>query len=61
MTRQVRVEEIEQLIVELGANSKYEASIQALIKTKDKEIQVLKQKIKIPEIDHVQTSKLQTI
>jgi hypothetical protein len=49
------VEELEQWIIELGANSKYEASIQVLIKTKDKEIQVPKQNLKIPGIDHVQT------
>jgi hypothetical protein len=47
------VEKLEQWIIELEANSKGEASTQALIKTKDKEIQVLKKKIKILGIDHV--------
>jgi hypothetical protein len=58
-TRQIRVEELEQWIIELGTNPKDDASIQALMKTKDKEIQVLKQKLKIPGIDHVQTPELQ--
>jgi hypothetical protein len=35
-TIQIRVEELEQWIIKLGANPKYKASIQALIKTKDK-------------------------
>ena len=54
-TRQIRVEELEQWIIELGTNPKDDASIQALMKIKDKEIQVLKQKLKIPGIGHVQT------
>jgi hypothetical protein len=49
-TRQIRVEELEQWIIELGANPKDEASIQALIKTKDKEIQVLKKSLKSQEL-----------
>jgi hypothetical protein len=47
-TRKIRVEELEQWIIELGANPKDEASVHALIKTKDKEIQVLKKNIKHP-------------
>jgi hypothetical protein len=55
------VEEIEQWRIELKANPKYEASIKAMIKTKDKEIQVLNQNLKIPGIDHVQTLELHEI
>jgi hypothetical protein len=61
MTRKIRVEEIEQWIIELGVNPKDDASIQALMKEKEKEIQVLKQKLKILGIDHVQTPELQAI
>jgi hypothetical protein len=55
------VEELEQWIIELGKNPRDDASIQSLIKTKDKEIQDLKQKLKIPGIDDVQTPKLQAV
>jgi len=55
------VEELEQWIIKLGDNPKYEAFVQALIKKKYKEIQVLKQTLKIPGIDHVHTLELQTI
>ena len=37
-TRHIRVEEVEKWIIELWANPKDDASIQALIKSKDKEI-----------------------
>jgi hypothetical protein len=60
-TRQIRVEELEQWITDLGVNPRDEASVQALIKTKYKDIQVLKKKHNIPGIDHVQTSKLQAV
>jgi hypothetical protein len=60
-TRQIRVEELEKWIIELGVSPKDKAFVQALIKSKDKEIQVLKQKLKIPGIDHVQTPELQAI
>jgi len=55
------VEELEQCIIELGKNAKVDASIQALMKKKDKEIKVLKQNLKMPGIDHVQTLELQEI
>jgi hypothetical protein len=60
-TKHIRVEELEQWIIKIRANPKDEASIQAIIKTKDKEIQVLKKKLKIPGIDHVHTPEIQTI
>jgi hypothetical protein len=60
-SRQTRIEELEKWIIELGANPRDEASIQALINTKDKEIQVLKKKLNIPGIEHVQTPELQAI
>jgi HPt (histidine-containing phosphotransfer) domain-containing protein len=44
-TKQMRVEELEQWVIELGANPKYIASIQALMKTKDIEIQSLKKNL----------------
>jgi hypothetical protein len=47
--------------MDLGENPRDEASIHALIKTKDKEIQALKKRINIPGIDHVQTPKLQAV
>jgi hypothetical protein len=49
------MEDLEQWVVNLGANPKDVASVQALMKTKDTEIQALKKKLKIPRIDHVQT------
>jgi predicted aldo/keto reductase-like oxidoreductase len=60
-TRQIRAQDLEQWIIELGGNSKYEAPIQAPMKKKDKEIQVLKQKLKILGIDHVQIPELHAI
>jgi hypothetical protein len=55
MTKQMRVEDLEQWVIDLGANPQDVASVQALMKTKDIEIQALKKKLKIPGIDHVQT------
>jgi hypothetical protein len=60
-TKQIRVDELEQWIIELGKNTKDDAPIQAQVKTKYKEIQVLKKKLKILWIDHVHTLELQTI
>jgi hypothetical protein len=45
-------------VIGLGENPKDVESIQALIKTKDTEIQTLKKNLNIPRIDHVQTPKL---
>jgi hypothetical protein len=41
-TKQIRVDDLEQWIIELGKNPKDDTSMQSLIKTKDKEIQVMK-------------------
>jgi hypothetical protein len=46
----MRVEELEQWVMDLGANPKDEAYVQALIKTKDTEIQALKKRLKIQEL-----------
>jgi len=54
-SRKTRIEELEKQIIELGANPRYEASILALINTKDREIQVLKRKLNILGIEHAQT------
>jgi hypothetical protein len=54
-TRKIRVEELEQWVMDLGANPQDVASVQALVKTKDTEIQALKNRLKIPGIEHVQT------
>jgi hypothetical protein len=47
--------------MDLGENPRDEASIQALIKTKDTKIQALKKRLNIPGIDHVQTPELQAV
>ena len=57
-TRQIRVEELEQSVMDLGANPHDVASMQTLVKTKDIEIQGLKSRLKILGIDHVQTPEL---
>jgi len=57
-TRQIRVEELEQSVMDLGANPQDVAFVQSLVKTKNKEIQTLKNKLKILVIEHVQTSEL---
>jgi hypothetical protein len=57
----MRVEELEQWVIDLGENPQDAASIEALMKTKDIEIQALKKNLKIPRIDHVQTPELQVM
>jgi hypothetical protein len=47
--------------MDLGANPRDEAFVQALIKTKDTKIQALKKRLNIPGIDHVQTPELQAV
>jgi len=49
------IDELENWVIELGANPKDSKSIQALIKTKDTKIQILNKNFNIPNIDHVQT------
>jgi len=60
-TKKIRVEELEQWIIDLGVNPRDEAFVQALMKTKDKDIQVLKKNLNILGIDHVQTLELQAV
>ena len=43
-TKKMRVEKLEQWVIDLGENPKYIAYVQALVKTKDIEIQALKKK-----------------
>jgi len=45
----------------MGSSPRYEESIQTLINTKEREIQVLKKNINIPGIENVQTLELQAI
>jgi hypothetical protein len=54
-TKQMRVEELEQWVIDLGENPQDATSIQALMKIKDIKIHALKKKLNIPRIDHVQT------
>jgi hypothetical protein len=60
-TKQMRIDELENWVIELGANPKDSKSIQALIKTKDTKIYTLNKKLNIPNIDHVQTPELQEV
>jgi hypothetical protein len=60
-TRQIRVEELEQWVMDLGANPQDATSVQVLMKTKDTKIQALKKRLNIPGIEHVQTPELQVI
>jgi len=46
--RKIRLEELEQWVMDLGANPRDEAFIQALIKTKDMKIHAVKKRINIP-------------
>jgi hypothetical protein len=57
-TKQMRIEELEKLVILLGENLKDVESIQSIIKTKYIEIQTLKKNLNIPGIDHVQTLEL---
>jgi hypothetical protein len=61
ITKQMRVEEMEEWIMDLGENPQDASSVQALMKTKDIEILELNKRLNIPRIDHVQTSELQEI
>lgn len=45
----------------LGGDPKYAASVQDLIKSKDLDIQALKKRLKIPNLEHVQTPELQVV
>jgi chromosome segregation ATPase len=60
-TKQMRVEELEQWVMDLGENPQDATSVQALMKTKDTKIQALKKRLNIPGIEHVQTPELQAI
>jgi len=57
----IRVEELEQWVMDLGSNPKDVASMQTLVKNKDIYIHELKRRIKIHGIEHVQTLELQII
>jgi SMC interacting uncharacterized protein involved in chromosome segregation len=48
-------------VIDLGANPKYVASIEVLMKTMDTKIQALKKNLKILRINHVQASELQAM
>jgi hypothetical protein len=48
-------------VIDLGAYPKDAASVQDLIPTRDKEIEVLKKKLEIPIVDHVKTLDLQSM
>jgi hypothetical protein len=61
ITKKIRVEELQQWVIELGSNPKDSASIQALMKTKDTKIQSLNKTLSIAGIDHVQTPELQVM
>jgi hypothetical protein len=60
-TKQIRVEELEQWVMDLGDNPQDVAYVQALMKTKDTKIEALKKRLKIPGLEHVQTLELQVI
>jgi len=49
---------LEQQIIALGEDPNDKNGVKALVKEKDKEIQVLKSKLKIPTLEHVQTKEL---
>ena len=45
----------------MGSNPQDIKTVQSLFKEKDTQIKVLKKKIKIPDIDHVQTQEIQVM
>jgi hypothetical protein len=55
----IRINELEKCIIDLGADPNDAKSVPAPIKSKDTKIQVLKKKLKMHNVDHVQTLKLQ--
>lgn len=57
----MKIDELEQLIIKLGENPKEATSIQDLIKSRDIEIQVLRRKLKMHNIEHLQTPKLEEV
>lgn len=57
--KQIRINELEQWIIVLGLDPNDANFLQALIKSKNIEIQVLKKKLKMLYFDHVQALKLQ--
>jgi hypothetical protein len=57
-SKQIRVEELERWVMDLGSNLEDVASMQALVKTKETELQALKRRLKIHGIEHVQTPEL---
>jgi hypothetical protein len=56
--RLVNIHDLEQIIISLGEDPNDKNGVKSLVKEKDKEIQVLKSKLKILASKHVQTKEL---
>jgi hypothetical protein len=54
-TKKIRVEELEQWVMDMGANPQDVAFVHSLVKTKDIDIQELKKRLNIHGIEHVET------
>jgi hypothetical protein len=57
--KQIQVIELEKNIVSLSENPKNIVVVEDLIKQKNNQIKVLKKKLNVPNIQHVQATKLQ--
>jgi hypothetical protein len=60
-SKQTREEELEQWVMDFGANPNDVAFVQALVKTNETKIQALKKRLKILGIERVQILELQAI
>jgi hypothetical protein len=55
----IQINELERKIISLGEDPKNMTIVGDLIKEKDNEIKILKKKINVPDVQHVQTPELQ--
>jgi hypothetical protein len=60
-TKKIRIEELEEWVMDMGANPQYVTSVQALVNKKDTNIQALNKRLNIHGIEHAQTPELQVI
>jgi hypothetical protein len=54
----IQINELERKIISLGEDPKNMTVVGDLIKEKDNEINILKKKINVPDVQHVQTPEL---
>jgi hypothetical protein len=60
-TKQIRIDDLMKKLLRLRDNSKDEEPMQQIMSSKDNEILILKKKLHLTDLDHVQTPELQAI